>query len=123
MWFKKMLAWFDTTFKNTWLAKLVLKFIHSGDNSALGFAAKKVTAFALMYCVVRMHETYITYLLTSPEVTRWSLFVEILMVDFGFIGLLFGINEVDKRLKKKKDEKIDQNPEAAGDSDSSGPAA
>jgi hypothetical protein len=99
---KKFLTWIDTTFKNTWLVIEIRKWLASFDNNKTGHSAKKLTAFAMIYCIIELHKGYINTCTVSKD---WSLLPLILGVDVGFIATLFGINEYDKR--KNSTPKVD----------------
>jgi hypothetical protein len=100
---KKLLGWLKTNVLDTWLGKEVKKLLAGFENSSTGYAAKKLTAFALMYCIVKLHNTFILALLADKH---WDLFITLVATDFGFIAVLFGINEYDKK-SKRKDEKTE----------------
>lgn len=95
---KSIFKWFKETFGDTWLAKAVEKLFFSFDNDNKGLSGKKLTAFTLTYCVIRMHEYWIQYAFIWKD---FSLFPVILGADFGFLLALFGINEYDKNRKAK----------------------
>ncbi len=69
--------------------------ISSFDNHSSGASSKKLTAFALVVCVLLAH---ISWLKNSHAHNDYSLLTTILTIDFAFISTLFGINIADKKL-------------------------
>ena len=63
-------------------------FLATFDNYTKGASGRKMTAFAVTLCVIAMHAAYIIHLFKSKD---FSLFPEILIIDFGFIAALFGL--------------------------------
>ena len=66
------------------------KLIGSLNNKSEGFSAKKLTAFIVVGCIVAAHIKWIA-------LGDFSQLVSVLMTDFSFVSVLFGINVVDKR--------------------------
>lgn len=91
---KNFFKWLKDTFGDTWLIRTLDKIIFSLDNSKRGFSGKKLTALTLTYCIAKMHEYYISYAFLNKD---FSLMPVILASDFGFLTLLFGLNEYSKK--------------------------
>jgi len=72
------------------MKELVSNLIKSFDNSGEGFGAKKLSAFALMVCIVVAHVKWIA-------LADFSQLISVLTIDYGFIAILFGINSYDKK--------------------------
>lgn len=102
---KKAFIWLKETFGDTWLIKFIEKGLFSLDNSNRGLSGKKLTALALTYCVVQLHEYYCQYAFIHKD---FSLLPLILSADFGFLTLLFGINEYSKNKASKSGETQDE---------------
>lgn len=90
---KNVLIWFGNTFNDTWLSYVLKKAFYSLDNNNSGLSGKKLTAVALTYCIVKMHEYYVQFAFLRAD---FSLFPVILGADFGCLLTLFGINEYGK---------------------------
>lgn len=90
---KNFFIWLKETFGSTWLIKFIEKGLFSLDNSNKGLSGKKLTAFAMTFCVVQLHEYYVEYAFIHKD---FSLLPLILSADFGFLTLLFGLNEYSK---------------------------
>lgn len=97
---KKIFGWFKGTFGDTWLVKFAEKMLFSLDNSNKGLSGKKLTAMALTYCVLKMHNYYCEWAFFKGD---WSLFPIIVGADFGFLLALFGINEYGKKVAKSNE--------------------
>lgn len=91
---KKAFAWLKETFGDTWAIKFIEKMLFSLDNTNKGLSGKKLTAMALTYCVIKLHEYYGHWAFFKGD---FSLLPVILGADFGFLALLFGINEYSKK--------------------------
>jgi len=100
-WFQKILNWLKETFGETWLVKSIEKVFFSFDNSNRGLSGKKMTALALTYCIVKMHEYYMSYAFIRGD---FSLFPVVLGADFGCLITLFGINEYGKNKARVVDQ-------------------
>jgi hypothetical protein len=98
---KKFFIWLKETFGDTWLIKFIEKGLFSLDNSNKGLSGKKLTAFAMTFCVVQLHEYYGQYAFIHKD---FSLLPLVLSADFGFLALLFGINEYSKNKASKNSE-------------------
>lgn len=96
---KKVLKWFKDTFGDTWLIKFIERAFFSLDNSNKGLSGKKLTAVALTYCIVQLHEYYCQYAFFHKD---FSLLPMVLGADFGFLSILFGINEYGKKRGETK---------------------
>lgn len=96
---KDFLTRIDTTFKGTWLYTLFEKISYSLDNSKLGWSGKKLTAMSITFCVIKLHFAYIDYALSNKNFSELEM---ILISDFGFICVLFGINTYDKKTIKSE---------------------
>ncbi len=59
------------------------------NNEGTGKSSKKLTAFVLVLCVFTAH---IKWIATGD----FSQLIPVLTVDYGFIAVLFGINEYGK---------------------------
>lgn len=67
---------------------IVQWFLSTFDNYTKGASGRKITAFAITACVIAMHSAYIYHLFNKYD---FSLFPEVLIIDFGFIAALFGL--------------------------------
>jgi len=106
---KKTLTWISKTFKESWVIDLFKRIFLALDNSRFGFSAKKLTAFIIIFCVVKLHLNYCEYAFVNKD---FSLFPTVLGTDFATILTLFGINEYSKnKIAKKEDEKANPKPE------------
>ena len=72
------------------LEELYNSLIASLDNKATGFSGKKLTAFALVICVIIAHIKWIA-------LADFSQLIAVLTCDYAFISVLFGINEYGKK--------------------------
>jgi hypothetical protein len=99
-WFQKILNWLKETFGETWLVKSIEKIFFSFDNSNRGLSGKKMTALAITYCVVKMHEYYMSYAFIKGD---FSLLPVVLGADFTTLLALFGINEYGKNKARVSD--------------------
>lgn len=66
------------------------KLIGSLDNDKVGFSGKKLTAFAVVICVVAAHVKWIA-------LADFSQLIPVLTCDYAFVCMLFGINEYGKK--------------------------
>jgi hypothetical protein len=78
-------------------------FLLSLDNKQQGYSGKKLTAFALVVCVIAIHIKWIS-------LGDFSQLISVLTVDFAFIATLFGINEYGKKQNPQKDELPTEQP-------------
>lgn len=72
------------------IKEFITNLIRSLDNKMGGFSGKKLTALALVICVVAAHIKWMA-------LGDFSQLVPVLTADFAFISVLFGINVVDKK--------------------------
>jgi hypothetical protein len=72
------------------MKNILHNLILSLDNKGAGFSGKKLTAMSLVACVMAAHIKWIA-------LGDFSQLVSVLTVDFGFISVLFGINEYGKK--------------------------
>lgn len=98
---KKAFVWLKETFGDTWAIKFIEKMLFSLDNTNKGLSGKKLTAMALTYCVIKLHEYYGHWAFFKGD---FSLLPVILGADFGFLALLFGINEYSKKKNSPTEE-------------------
>lgn len=91
---KKAFIWLKETFGDTWLIKMIDNLVFSLSNDKRGFSGKKITAVALTICIVQLHEYYVKWAFIKGD---FSLLPLILSADFGFLTLLFGLNEYSKK--------------------------
>lgn len=78
------------------LSKLFQNFIGSFDNGNGGYSAKKLSAFAIMVCVIGAHVKW----LSLGNFTQLEM---VLTIDYAFVCTLFGITSYDKRTASKGD--------------------
>jgi hypothetical protein len=71
------------------MKKILNHLINSFNNGNEGFSSKKLTAFAVMLCVVAAHVKWIT-------LGDFSELEVVLTIDFSFVSVLYGINVADK---------------------------
>jgi len=71
-------------------------FIGSLTNDPTGFSSKKIIAYCVTLCVLGIHYKWMRGSDTKDILT-------LLGVDFGFIGVLVGINVADKKLNPSAD--------------------
>lgn len=107
---KTIFKWLKETFSDTWLVRMIDRLIFSLDNDKRGFSGKKLTALALTYCIVQLHEYYASYAFLHKD---FSILPLVLGADFGFLTLLFGLNEYSKKRlepEAKPTEQTTENP-------------
>ena len=68
----------------------VNNILSSLNNRSEGYSGKKLTAFALVACVLAAHIKWIT-------LGDFSQLIPVLTCDYAFISVLFGINEYGKK--------------------------
>lgn len=76
---------------------ILSNIVKSFNNRTEGFASKKLTAFAVMCCVVAAHIKWIT-------LGNFEQLEIVLTIDFSFISVLYGINVADKKTNPTKNE-------------------
>lgn len=72
------------------LVELYESLVASLDNKNTGFSGKKLTAFAIVVCVIIAHVKWIA-------LGNFDQLEMVLGIDYGFIAVLFGINEYGKK--------------------------
>ena len=83
------------------MKKFIDNLFASLDNRASGFSGKKLTALALVVCVVAAHVKWLSY-------GNFDQLVTVLMTDYGFIAVLFGINTYDKKVNGSTTTSLEQ---------------
>lgn len=78
----------------------------SFDNGKIGFSSKKLSAFAVMLCVLVAH---IAWLKNAFQTNNFTLLAEILIIDYGAVSVFLGLTTYEK-IKKTKDEKPTETP-------------
>lgn len=78
------------------MKRIIENLILSLDNRGGGFSGKKLTAFSLVLCVIVAHIKWIA-------LGDFTQLISVLTVDFGFIAVLFGINEYGKKSVPNED--------------------
>jgi hypothetical protein len=80
------------------MKEVLNNLLHSLDNKpTTGYSAKKLTAFAIVICVLAAHIKWIT-------LGNFDQLEMVLTIDYSFVAVLFGINEYGKKLINKKNE-------------------
>ena len=69
----------------------IKNLLASFDNKEGGFSGKKLSALAVMICIITAHIKWIT----TGNFTQLEM---VLTIDFTFICTMFGINVVDKKI-------------------------
>lgn len=77
------------------------KISGSFDNSKTGFSSKKLSAFAVMACVLVAHGAWLKNAFLT---NNFNLLAEILLIDYGAISVFLGLTTYEK-IKKTNDEK------------------
>lgn len=80
-------------------------FMGSLTNDPNGFSSKKIIAYCVTLCVLGIHYKWMRGTNTNDILT-------LLGVDFGFIGVLVGINVADKKLNPAADSSAIEKPVA-----------
>lgn len=80
----------------------IQKLIDSLENNTKGFSGRKLTAFAIVICVIAAHVKWIT-------LGDFSQLETVFMIDYGFISALFGMTTY-QNLKSKSPDTTDTNP-------------
>lgn len=78
------------------------KLIASLDDNTKGFSSRKLSAFAIMVCIVIAHIAWIKKCFMLEDFT---LLTTVLTIDYGFIATLLGLTTYSKLKSKKEDEK------------------
>ncbi len=78
------------------MKQILNKLVSSFDMHTKGFSARKLTAFAIVACVVAAHIKW----LKIGDLTQLG---EILIIDYSFIAALLGMTTYEN-IKSKKDE-------------------
>lgn len=73
----------------------------SFKNSPDGYSSKKLTAFAIMVCVIVAHAKW-------WRTNDFTMLPTIIGLDFGFILALFGINVADKKVNGSTTTSLEQ---------------
>lgn len=67
----------------------ITKWIKSSwEYASKGASARKLTAFAIMVCVVFVHFIWMIHASSKAD---FALLISILYADYGFVGLLLGM--------------------------------
>lgn len=66
------------------MKNILNKLISSLDNHTKGYSARKLSAFAVMLCVIAAHIKWLS-------IGDFSLLGEILIIDYGFVAALLGM--------------------------------
>lgn len=66
------------------MKKFIDKIISSLDNHTKGFSARKLTAFAVMLCVIAAHVKWLS-------LGDFAMLGEILLIDYAFVAALLGM--------------------------------
>jgi len=82
------------------MKQFIQKLIDSLENNTKGFSGRKLTAFAIVLCVVAAHVKWLS-------LGDFTLMSEIFLIDYGFIAALFGMTTY-QNLKSKDTEKVEQ---------------
>jgi len=82
------------------MKQFIQKLIDSLENNTKGFSGRKLTAFAIVLCVVVAHVKWLS-------LGDFTLMSEIFLIDYGFIAALFGMTTY-QNLKSKDTEKVEQ---------------
>lgn len=75
------------------MKKFISDLISSLNSKDEGFSGKKLSAFAVMICIVTAHVKWIT-------LGDFSQLEMVLTIDFAFIASMFGIGAYNKTAKK-----------------------
>lgn len=71
----------------------IKKLIDSLENNTKGFSGRKLTAFAIVSCVIAAHIKWLS-------LGDFTLMSEVFMIDYSFIAALFGMTTY-QNLKSK----------------------
>lgn len=66
------------------MKNILNKLVSSLDNHTKGYSARKLSAFAVMLCVIAAHIKWLS-------LGDFSLLGEILIIDYGFVAALLGM--------------------------------
>lgn len=77
---------------------------NSFKNNVLGFSARKLSAFAIMVCVVAAHISWLKYAFMQ---NKFELLPEILTIDYGFIAVCLGLTTWEN-IKTNPTKKLDE---------------
>jgi hypothetical protein len=77
----------------------IKNIIDSLNNEPKGFSGKKLSAVAVMACIIVAHAKWVY----MGDFTQLEM---VLTINYTFIATMFGINVADKKLNTKKDEQI-----------------
>ncbi len=85
-----------------WISKIAKYLGASFDTHSQGASARKLSAFALIMCIVALHIAFIHYCIIKDNFTQMEL---ILTVDYAFIAALLGMTtyETVKKINSKTD--------------------
>ena len=75
------------------MKKLISDLVASLNSKDEGFSGKKLSAFAVMICIVAAHVKWIA-------IGDFSQLEMVLTIDFAFIASMFGIGAYTKTAKK-----------------------
>jgi hypothetical protein len=78
------------------------KILASFDNGKIGFSSKKLSAFAVMLCVLVAHGAWLKNAFQS---NNFNLLAEILIIDYGAISVFLGLTTYEKIKKNGNDDK------------------
>lgn len=69
------------------------------DTHSKGFSARKLSAFAIMMCVIAAHVAWLKNAFAKDD---FSLLEGVLIIDYGFIATLLGLTTYES-IKKKNE--------------------
>ena len=75
------------------------KLLASLDDNTKGFSSRKLSAFAIMVCVIVAHIALIKHMFMLED---FGLYATMTTLDYGFIATLLGLTTYSK-LKKEKE--------------------
>ena len=77
------------------------KILSSLDDNTTGLSARKLSAFAIMVCIVLAHAAWIKKCFMLDD---FSLLTTVLPIDYAFIATLLGLTTYSKIKSKDKDD-------------------
>ncbi len=78
------------------MKKIIIELVDSFNNiSGTGFSGKKLSAFAIITCVLAAHAKWIA-------LGDFSQLIPVITADYFFIATMFGINEYGKKVENDK---------------------
>jgi len=79
------------------MKELINNVLKSFNGNAEGYSSRKLTAFAIILCVIAIHIKWLT-------LGNLSQLEMVLTIDYGFIAALFGMTTYSALKNKKDDE-------------------